>query len=263
MAEKEQRILIERAHAERRNRRGFDDSLSFFGSDFDDEGLAILAGLRPDLRALYLMGTKVGEDGFLAISYFHNLETLHLDQTNVSNRAVMRLSGLRKLRDLSINQTEVGDAALTALMSLPLEHLSAKRTQMTDGAASVWSFWPELQTAYLDYTYVGDATAANLALLPSLREVGLNHSWLTNAGLVALSRAQLKFLFVSGTEVDDDGVSSLENHPTLEALALDNCAVTDRSIETILTLPNLEYLDIAGTKITDLGLLISTPRFAE
>jgi len=258
---KEQRALIEIAHRERQTRRGHSDSLSFFGSEFNDEGLSILAGLRPDLKALYLMGTKVGEEGLTAISYFHHLETLHMDQTPVTNRGIMRLAALSELKDISINQTEVGDAALTALITLPLQHFSARGTEITDGAASVWSCWPDLQSAYLNNTYAGDATAKTLAGLPNLEAVGLIKTWLTDAGLIALSRTRLKFLFVSDTEVTDKGVAALADHPTLEALSLDNCAITDQSIETILTMLNLEYLEVAGTQITDMGLLISMPRF--
>jgi hypothetical protein len=254
-------MLIDRAHLDRRTRRGFDDSLSFFGTEFDDEGLHMLAGMRPDLRALYLMQTRVGAEGMAAIAYFHKLETLHLDMTPVTNRAVMRLSMLSHLRDVSFDDTELSDAGLTALISLPLERISAKRTEITDRSASVWSCWPDLQAAYLNGTYVADETAQALANLPDITEINLSGTSLTNAGLVPLARAGLKFLFISSTRVDDEGVAALANHPTLEALTLDYCAITDRSVETMLTIPNLEYIDIAGTQITDMGLLASTPRF--
>lgn len=255
--------MIERAHLDRQNRRGYDDSLSFFGTGFDDEGLHILAGLRPDLKALYLMHTRVGAEGLAAIRYFHNLETLHLDQTPVTNRGIMGLAFLPNLRDLSFDETALTDAGLTSLLSLPLERISARRTEITDQSASVWSCWPELQSANLSYTYVNDDTAEALAALPNISVLNLSGTSVTNSGLVPLARASLRFLFVANTRIDDGGVAAFRNHPTLEAISLDHCSVTDEAIETLLTVPNLEFLDVAGTKITDLGMLAHLSRFDE
>lgn len=56
--------------------------------------------------------------------------------------------------------------------------------------------------------------------------------------------------------VSDQNVSVLKNHPALKGLYLRNSEVTPASLETFLSLPRLEWLCLAGARISPAELAI-------
>jgi Leucine-rich repeat (LRR) protein len=65
---------------------------------------------------------------------------------------------------------------------------------------------------------------------------------------------QLEHLWLSGTEVGDDGIAVLRGHPSLVDVDLCYTKITDASLAHLATIPRLAELDISSTAVTDGGL---------
>lgn len=66
--------------------------------------------------------------------------------------------------------------------------------------------------------------------------------------------ANLRWLDLSGTGVDDAGLRVLEKMPNLARLHLERTPITDSALAHISGLANLEYLNLHHTAITDAGV---------
>jgi hypothetical protein len=65
---------------------------------------------------------------------------------------------------------------------------------------------------------------------------------------------QLKFMYLSGTNVTDSGLKFLNRLSQLNGLDLANTKITDAGLEDIKELSQLQYLNLWNTKITDAGM---------
>src|SRR5262245_52503839 len=94
-----------------------------------------------------------------------------------------------------------------------------------------------------------------LPALPELREVCLNRSPISDAGLVHLRQVEgLEELYLWATPISDAGLAHLEAVTGLRRLELRRCAVNDAGLAHVAKIPNLERLNLEGTRITDAGL---------
>ena len=66
--------------------------------------------------------------------------------------------------------------------------------------------------------------------------------------------AELRFLYLGGTQITDDGLQSLEGLTQLRELFLDSTQITDAGLKHLLGLKRLETLCLARTAVTDAGL---------
>ena len=64
----------------------------------------------------------------------------------------------------------------------------------------------------------------------------------------------LRFLFLSHTDISDDGLVVIPKLTELEGLSLENTRIGDRSIPHLRRLRQLRWLDVSGTKISDAGM---------
>lgn len=72
---------------------------------------------------------------------------------------------------------------------------------------------------------------------------------------VILGRAGYGRIFLSYTDITDDGLRHLTKQPQLETVVLDHTEVGDEGLLTLRSLPNLTTLDLSGTAVTNDGLL--------
>jgi hypothetical protein len=113
-----------------------------------------------------------------------------------------------------------------------------------------------LRTLSLQHTEVTDAGLVCLQDLTQLRALDLDFTQVTDAGLKNLQGLhELQWLSLAGIRVTDAGFAHLERLSRLEWLNLRNTAVTDAELAHLKGWTQLEWLDLQGTEVTDAGLV--------
>lgn len=104
---------------------------------FDDDALAALTPLGPQVAWLNLARTQVTDDGLDVLARMPHLTRLHLENTAVTDDGLQHLAGLEHLAYLNLYGTAVTDAGLQHLAQLPrLKNLYLWQTQVTPEAAA-------------------------------------------------------------------------------------------------------------------------------
>jgi WD40 repeat protein/serine/threonine protein kinase len=145
---------------------------------------------------------------------------------------------------------------------LPNAAFSTLRIELPRGApvtdADVVKNIPDknLLVAILTGTPVGDETANHLATIPTLTDVHLAVTKVTDAGAIKLltSLPKLRLLNLANTEVKGLLNASLDRHPILEDINLHNTAAGDDTVRSLAKCPKLATLHLSSTKVTDAGL---------
>jgi len=91
-------------------------------------------------------------------------------------------------------------------------------------------------------------------------------SKVTDAEMVLVKEfPHVTHVFLTGTQVGDEGLKHLASLPNLERLELSATKVTDAGLKYLERARNLSYLDLIGTAVTDAGMehLQTLPRLAE
>lgn len=109
----------------------------------------------------------------------------------------------------------------------------------------------------------GDKDLKQVALLPRLRELWLEHTSVTDAGLGNLKgMTQLEVLGLickyrrgHPSPVTSQGLKHFKGLKNLRVLRLEDSDVDDRGLLHLGALANLEDLDLFGTEISDAGLV--------
>ena len=144
---------------------------------------------------------------FRAGSWMPGEVTLNEYATADDLRAV---ASMREVRRLDVSECRLGDAELAELGRMAgLEALDLPPT-------------------------TSDAIAPTLVRMRSLKELSLEATQVTGAGLAALPRS-LESLNLSSTSIDDAAVEHLRRLPGLKQLWLDETSVGDKSLSVVST----------------------------
>ncbi|HET6328088.1 MAG TPA: hypothetical protein VFG04_25620 [Planctomycetaceae bacterium] len=102
---------------------------------------------------------------------------------------------------------------------------------------------------------VTDVGLAELENRHNLRWLELRKTMITDEGIKHLRGTDLELLDISTTKVGDAGMAALGelNFPYLRVLSIENLPVTDEGILHLARFKSLEFLSIAGTKVTPTG----------
>lgn len=114
----------------------------------------------------------------------------------------------------------------------------------------------EMRYINLEYSKNAGRALAQHPLLEKATKIMLCNSSVTDRDLRALRRAhRMKKLALNYTFITGHGLQHLKDCRELELLSLNNCAkIGDDGAAYIARLPNLKFLFLAGTGITDKGL---------
>ena len=173
----------------------------------------------------------------------------------------------------SIHDEGVGDEALAFINRLTgLEEIDLSDCSLTDAVAQHLNALRNLNTITLSANRtidkgfgIGDEAVKVLAKLPQLKELTANHTKITDKGLKLLAKnPSLRRLSLSDTQITDEGISELAN-TNLEALYIGRSvsmrriadeprSITDKSLQAIGTLDELQQLSLTGTHTSDEGL---------
>lgn len=164
----------------------------------------------PWVRGLFLNAGSVDDEGMRVVGRMRSLEILMIwDAEEIGDAGVEQLRDLPNLRYLHLGGSQVGDRGLQAIASLPgLEGISMQENRFTDAGIAHLRGHPRLRSVWVGglhaLTPLTDACVADLASLPQLEELDLQHTQVTVAGLRPLtSCGRLKKLFLSGSAADD------------------------------------------------------------
>lgn len=208
------------------------------------------AGLRhaAELRELYSISLppRTTDRGLAHLAGLPNVRELVLHHTAITDTGLQVVRGMKKLRYISLPEAAT-DASLVHLQGLPLQHLHHPGTNITDGGIRrLKQHLPDLrvqvgQTRRIPLLPLEEEEppAEDPAAVAALRALGAtlgrNHAGRVN---------HIGNMHVAGSRFGDNEMALLAGLPDLEFLGLSGTAVTDRGIASLEGRTELKYLTL-------------------
>ncbi len=195
-------------------------------------------------------GANLTADDVALFGTLSDLEKLHIFNCRTLNDAsAAKLSRLSHLTSLALTNTVINDVSIEMIVqSFPqLTELDlSSNTNCTSGMVKILSNLTKLQRLTLLQNQVNDIGAQRLAKLQDLRVLDLRGNM--EAGDLAIEViANLPKLVAfkhRSTAVTDSGMEYLSQNPSLDALLLQDFAITDQSGPHLAKLGKLTQLEI-------------------
>lgn len=210
-------------------------------------------------------------------------ETLRIDVSGEGKAVSLLLNGT------SLKRVEVTPSIIDDLIAFDeAVSLSLFGTSTTDADLKKLTALKNLRSLDLSYTSITDSSAESIAQLKNLQILKLEGTEITDAILEAVARLpEISMLHLAKTKITDRGLKHLNNHKALNVLDLSSCEITDAGLQTLgrppilqtlwlsktvrhgkddksnltdacinylLTLDTLIYLDVADSRISEIGL---------
>jgi hypothetical protein len=220
-------------------------------ADVDDALLTILPKL-PLQGHLGLSAERLTNAGIQPVSECRQLTAISLGG-NLSNDSLEHLTGLPKLQAVSLGKHFTRGAfdtleRLEGLTDLDASELNPDLNDLTKV--------PKLRRLSLLGQKYDDKAALTIAdTFKSLEEAYLRNTSITNAGVQHLSRLEkLKILTLDDSLVDDGMADSIRKMKQLTWLSMGDCAVGDDTLAALSECPEMWYVFLDHTRVTDKGL---------
>jgi serine/threonine protein kinase len=148
-----------------------------------DEGLVHLSGLT-NVEWLILSNTGVSDDGLAHLRGLTNVKTLFLLGTDVGDAGMSHLRGMTQLSRVGMSSTKIGDAGIATLAPCLTDArwVCFCKTKMTGAALAELARLPQLVTLHTGDVAIADRQLEPLYAMPSLKEVRLTGTQVTEAG---------------------------------------------------------------------------------
>src|SRR5579862_3951253 len=185
----------------------------------------------------------------------------------VTDADVEMIADLKDLRKLDLSFSLITDGGMEHLK--PLDGVTDLNLfaveKITDAGMSYIRGWKKLERLNLHGTDVTDITMMQyVAGFTALRSLDIGYTLVGDLGLESLaSLPRLEDLSIGGNKINGGGLHVLEALPKLAHLSLSgkqnrngaiwSAVVTDIDLKLIGRLKQLQSLNLAGIKITDLG----------
>jgi hypothetical protein len=225
--------------------------MRFSGEDITPDRLSALAS-NPHLEKLVIWGGPVTNDQLEPLRRMPHLKSLVLGEMPIDDGVFRYIQALPELAYLNLAYTDV-EGDFTELAKLPLRDLRLEGCRRVgDRCARSLTAFPSLRQLEIHMTGLTDDGVQNLASLP------LEALWLggpiTDRGMKAVATmTALKHLDVCCPRVTDEGVRAISTLRGLEVLWLSNCQITDESLASLSRLESLRELALGKTGITPSG----------
>jgi hypothetical protein len=122
---------------------------------------------------------------------------------------------------------------------------------------AAFTVFREPQRVHLCYTEFGDNEVPLLLDAPTLQQLDLKGTRLTDQGVISLARLpHLRGIYLNHTAVGDAGIGALSHCPKLSLLGLRETRVTDRALQGLQRTTTLEILDLSDTAVSGDGLQV-------
>lgn len=217
----------------------YDSNSPTYGkSNLEDADLEFLSQIDTDsVRALYLRGHAISDEGLKHIAQLTELRILSVFSNNISSHGIKHLLPLRHLTSLTILSHRIDDTAMKYFADMNLDAL--RKFNMPSR---------KITSAGLK-----DFCASNLS---NLRSLGLSRTRINNSGLSYLSQLPaLEELYLNVTNIDDHGLAHIATVPKLRKLSLRKTKITDSGLKSLLKSPRLSSLNLESTIVSDKGIL--------
>jgi Leucine-rich repeat (LRR) protein len=170
-------------------------------------------------------------------------DALQIDVSDEGKAVSMRLNG-NSAKRVEVTPSIIDDIlAFDEAVSLSLFGTSTKDADLEKLAAL-----KSLRSLDLSYTSVTDSSAKSIAQLKNLQSLKLEGTETTDAMLEVVAKLpEISMLYLAKTKVSDRGLKHLSNHKTLNLLDLSSCNITDAGLQTIGKPPILQTLWLAKT----------------
>lgn len=215
----------------------------------------------PSLEAADLSKTGVTDEALASLGCPPRLARLRLDYcVEITDAGLALLQGLTALQELSLAGCEqVTPLGLRCLAGLArLRRLNLQACHAVTGLSALHAL---RQLEALDLGWCGsvhDADAEAISHFSRLQELSLAHTRIGDAGLAHLnSLCQLRVLNLAGLCASDDSLATLLCQlPRLHTLVLDRCKQAgDKALQAVSKhAPQLRELGLVSTAVSDKGL---------
>jgi hypothetical protein len=240
--------------------------LEINGSQLSDAGLERLAELRklvnlklggPDASAAQ---EPITDEGLGHVSKLIHLKHLKLGPTQATEAGLSQLKTLQEMQDFEIGLSPETPLRLAWLNQWPkLESLALKGGTLKDEACEQLAKCRLMTTLQLEDSIVSDQGLRKLAAVP-LSTLYLSNTPITGQCLPHLQK--VVSLCVSRTKLTGAFLQCLSGMPNLGILDLTDCALAEDSLRDFPTLPKLQMLNLTRTPASDsevVGLATKLP----
>jgi Leucine-rich repeat (LRR) protein len=229
--------------------------LYLFGTAISDEGLVSL-GKSTTLNYLKIEGNKFrfSSKAFDKLAENKSIDHLYLADLHLNDEHAISLSRMTSLKYSYLNSNEIGDKGVEALSHHPgIVKLALGDNHITDlGLVSI-SKYSHAKSLDVSNNPVTDDGLAALGKDDWLESLALAGDYFTDKGLIALSKSShLSKLFIfnpSGkpSSISDVGISAIASKHNLKFIMLRGLNIGTKTILTLSTNPNLQYVDLRET----------------
>jgi hypothetical protein len=195
-------------------------------------------------------GTEITPDVLRSLEASTALEKLVIWGGPLTTAELEPLSRLTQLKSLVLGEMRLDDGIFLHLQPLRrLEHLNLAYTGV-QGDFSPLAGLPLKDVRLEGCRFVTDACAKSLASFPSLRQLEIHMTGLTDDGVAELAELPLEVLWL-GPRITDRALRVIGGMPTMKHLDLCAHMVTDEGVAELASLPNLEVLWLSRCSVSD------------
>jgi len=154
---------------------------------------------------------EINDEWLMKIGKLTDLTSLHIDATNVTDEGISELKGLTKLKSLNLRDTNITNKSLITISQLK-----------------------SLENLWLNKIALNGENLHLLGSLENLDSLFLGNG--ENFKKASITDKDIEFLF---------------NKKSIKTLSLEYTNISSKSFRLFNSLPNLWYLDVTGSNITD------------
>ena len=177
----------------------------------------------------------------------------------LEDRHIASLPSPRTIYDLHLRGTTVGAGSLRRFSLLRSLHLEGESHGTNLGFLDAI---PGLASFDIRFSRITADALAVVSRHPSLWALGVGYNDGIGSDLSRLTGPEsLRYLDLSGTSLDTEGLRTLPITAQLLVLSLQTTRVTDDFVDVVRSARNLQQLRIGGTAITDRGLALIVEAF--
>jgi internalin A len=237
------------------------ETLYLYRTGVEGPGLRVLQSL-PQLKAVCLDYTALGDEGMQHLCSLNKLSCLDLNNTKITDDGLRNLSSVATLERLTLRNTLITDTGLGHLRQLTgLKELGLSGTNVTAaGVRKLQAALPgcqitptvdQLSAAPEDVSlWEPDDSPTRAELLEKIEEIGGSIQVDTNHP----DEPIVYFMLFDSNISDASLLRLLAEMPDLEELNLRHVLVGDTLAESLPYWPNLRFISLGQSRITDAGL---------
>jgi serine/threonine-protein kinase len=123
-------------------------------------------------------------------------------------------------------------------------------TKIKDNDLTYIATMPKVERLYLDKTAVTDAGIKHLTNMTTLEKLSVEHTSVGDKGIAAIPSANLHDLFLTGTRVSAEGLTTISKFPKLQHLEIGEYSPKgEKNFLALAAAKQLEWLDLKDSEI--------------